>query len=63
MKRWKGWIEDGTSHRRADGVWAKNLNEAVGDIEQDDMEKKGDESVEEKGDGRKRPCRGISREM
>lgn len=59
MKRWKGRIEDGTSYRRADGVGAEKLNEAVGDIEQDDMGKKGDESVEEEGKGRTRFCRGI----
>ena len=52
MKRWKGWVEDGASYRRADGVWAEKLNEAMGDINQDDMEKKGDESVEEEGEGR-----------
>ena len=59
MKRWKRRIEDGASYRRADGVWAENLNEAMGDIEQDDMEKKGYESVDEEGEGRTRFCRGI----
>ena len=62
MKRWKVRIEDGTSYRRADGAWSEILNEAMGDIEQDDMKKKGDESAEEEGEGRMTFCRGI-REM
>ena len=59
MKRWKGRIEDGTSLRRADGAWAEKLNEAVGDVDHDDMENKRDESVEGEGEGRTRFCRGI----
>jgi hypothetical protein len=59
VERWKGWIENRTSYRRTDGIWAEKLNEAMGDIEQDLMEKKGDESLKEEGEGRTRFCRGI----
>ena len=59
MERWKGRIEDRPSFRRADGARAEKLNEAVGDIEQDDMEKQGDESVEEESEGRTRFRRGF----
>lgn len=52
MERWKRGIEDGTSCRRADGVGSENLNEAVGEVEQDEMEKKGDKSVKGESEGR-----------
>ena len=50
----KGRIEDGTPYGRTDGVWAKILNEALGDVGKDQMENKRDESVEEECKGRTR---------